>query len=766
MSGNEEFVQEFLVECHENLDQLDQDLVALEADPRDPQRLASIFRTIHTIKGTSGFFGFAKLGALAHAGENLLGRLRDGQLLLNADITTALLELVDAIRQILAEIARGGTEGAGAYGALTSRLAVVAESAPTPTAAPPAPSRVADHPTPPPAPPRRDVPISPVPQIANAPPPVEEREQLPTAAVATAPDIADEAKPVEPAAVESPATAVETTVRVDVELLNQLMNQVGELVLVRNQIRPFAETIAQRVFVQATQQLDHITTELQEGIMKTRMQPIGGLWSRMPRVVRDLGRAGNKQVQLEMHGAATELDRTLLEAVRDPLTHLVRNAVDHGIEAPATRRERGKPEMGQVVLRAYHEGGLVNVEISDDGAGIDPKRVRDKALRMGLVSQERALAMTDNQLMQLIFCPGLSTAERITDVSGRGVGMDVVKTNIERIGGSVEIESRPGQGTTVRVKIPLTLAIIPALMTEADGQRYAIPQVSVREIVSLQHPGSRAAVEAIGSARVYRLRGELLPLVSLHEVLHLPESAAGDPPLGTMVVLQAVGQRFGLIVDRVKNTQEIVVKPLHQTLAKLSVYSGATILGDGRVALILDVAGLARLSGITQRGRDARDEGPSVEQEEIEEDEAPSQAEVLVCQISADRHVAVPLPDVMRIEEVPVVDIQASTGQSVTKYRGGIMPLVSLKRGGSVAAGETGQVLVVVHAIGRRHVGLCVDKIVDIASVTDDIDTSVQQREVRGRTLVHGQVVDVVDMRELARSVGITSPVETAGGAR
>lgn len=765
MSGNEEFVQEFLVECHENLDQLDQDLVALEADPRDPQRLASIFRTIHTIKGTSGFFGFAKLGALAHAGENLLGRLRDGQLLLNADITTALLELVDAVRQILAEIARSGTEGAGVYGALASKLALVAESSQRTAAAPPAPSRPADHPAPPPAPPKKPVPISPVPEISQAPSPAEEPEALPTATIETAPDIADEAKPTEAESVEAPAAVTEGTVRVDVGLLNQLMNQVGELVLVRNQIRPFAETIAERVFVQATQQLDHITTELQEGVMKTRMQPIGSLWSRMPRVVRDLGRAGDKQVQLEMHGADTELDRTLLEAVRDPLTHLVRNAVDHGIEAPATRRERGKPEMGQVALRAYHEGGLVNVEIADDGAGIDPQRVRDKALQMGLISQDRAQAMTDNQLMQLIFCPGLSTAKRITDVSGRGVGMDVVKTNIERIGGSVEIESHPGQGTTVRVKIPLTLAIIPALMTEAGGQRYAIPQVSVREIVSLQHPGSLAAMEAIGSARVYRLRGELLPLVDLHEVLHLP-LPDGIRALGTMIVLQAVGQRFGLIVDRVKNTQEIVVKPLHQTLAKLSVYSGATILGDGRVALILDVAGLARLAGITQRGRDADDDEPHVELDETEEDEAPSQTDVLVCQISADRHVAVPLPDVMRIEEVPVADVQASAGQSVTQYRGDIMPLVSLKRGESVTARDTGHVLVVVHAIGRRHVGLCVDKIVDIANCTENIDTSIQQREVRGRTLVRGHVVDVVDMRELARSVGITGPAESTGGAR
>ena len=542
------------------------------------------------------------------------------------------------------------------------------------------------------------------------------------------------------------------------------MNLVGELVLARNQIRPFSEAVQDRVFVQATQQLDHITSELQEGIMKTRMQPIGNLWSRLPRVVRDLARAREKLVQLEMHGRETELDRTLIEAIKDPLTHLVRNAVDHGIEPPAVRVEHGKPETGQIVLRAYHEGGLVNIEISDDGAGIDAERVRDKALRMGLISRDQARAMTDQQVKQLIFSPGLSTAERVTDISGRGVGMDVVKTNIERIGGSVAIDSRVGQGTTLRVKIPLTLAIIPALIVVTRGERFAIPQVSLREIITFEE-GAGHGVDAIGTARVYRLRGELLPLVDLREVLHLPALDESGPDIANIMVLQAVGQRFGLIVDRVRNTEEIVVKPLHKTLARLSVFSGATIMGDGRVALILDVVGLARIAGVVDLGQDTGGQ-TVIESDETEEVESNGFGDYLVCDVGLDRQVAVSLPEVTRLEEIPATAIQTSTGQPVVPYRNHIMPLLNLERTGDVAADAQGTVPVVVHAVGRRYVGLIVNRIIDIATADQEMDTSQRQSAIRGRTLIGGRVIDIVDIRELARACGINFVSEPAVGSK
>jgi two-component system chemotaxis sensor kinase CheA len=798
MSGNEEFIQEFLVECEENLDQLDQDLVALEKTPNDPQRLASIFRTIHTIKGTSGFFGFAKLGALAHSGENLLGRMRDGVLTLTPDIATGLLELVDAIRKILDAIARTGKEGDGNYGSLSTNLealcipsnpripgkpsAPVARTAPRqPVAAAPPESRAAVAP---PAPsiaaPKTELEREPVntaepvsvvadttEPLASEAPHVEAPDD--EASEPEAPEVDIELAPALPQPSDAAASDAgasgegsepapagsEGSVRVDVALLNQLMNQVGELVLARNQIRPFAEAIPDRVFMNAAQQLDHITSELQEGIMKTRMQPIGGLWSRLPRVVRDLARSRGKQVQLEMFGRETELDRTLLEAIKDPLTHLVRNAVDHGIEEPAVRLQRGKPEVGQVMLRAYHEGGMVNIEITDDGAGIDTERVRDKALRMGLITPDQARGMADQQVKQLIFSPGLSTAQRVTDVSGRGVGMDVVKTNIERIGGAVSIDSRLGQGTTLRVKIPLTLAIIPALIVESQSQRFAIPQVSLREIVTVQS-GSADEIETIGTVPVYRLRGELLPLVVLTDVLQMSQPAAAARQSAQILVLQAVGHRFGLIVERVRNTEEIVVKPLHKLLNRLAVYSGATIMGDGRVALILDVVGLARRAAVVDA--EQTESSPNeVDPNESEEDDSEYDGanEYLLCAVGGDDQIAVPLVDVARLEEIPHVSIQRSTGQPVIPYRRRIMPLLSLDRTGQVTPRPHGGVPVVVHNVGSRCVGLMVEQIVDIATAAEPLDTSQQQTAIRGRILIDGRVVDVVDIRELARACGV-----------
>jgi two-component system chemotaxis sensor kinase CheA len=367
---------------------------------------------------------------------------------------------------------------------------------------------------------------------------------------------------------------------------------------------------------------------------------------------------------------------------------------------------------------------------------------------------------------QLIFSPGLSTADHVTDISGRGVGLDVVKTNIERIGGSVEIESRVGQGTTLRVKIPLTLAIIPALIVVAGDERYAIPQVSVREIVTFQPQGSGRAVETIGNARVYRLRGELLPLVDLHDALHVPKSATDAGEFANIVVLQAVGQRCGLVVDHVKNTEEIVVKPLHKTLARLSVFSGATIMGDGRVALILDVAGLTRVAGVVQRGQDTAGQS-AIEADDAEAMDSHGADDLLLCLVGRDRHVAVPLPDVARLEEIPVAAIQSSAGQPVIAYRSHIMPLLSLDRAGNPAAGEDGRVSVVVHAVGRRYVGLCVDRIVDIVEATQELDTSQRQPAIRGRMLIRGHVVDIIDIRELARTCGVSLPAERiAGGTR
>jgi len=801
MTGNEEFIQDFLVECEENLDQLDRDLVALEEDPRDPERLASIFRTIHTIKGTSGFFGFAKLGAIAHAGEGLLSRLRAGEIVLNAEITTGLLALVDAIRSILASIAADGHEGSGDYAALAARLtqlmvaATVSAPEPVlaavnggsresaevgeggePSAADESSRLVADEAAGGARPDsvREAAAAGGAPATRSGSGPADAER----GAAAAARDGGEEAAA--EAAIEgaqpdgawvretgdgdegkSAAVAVaatEASIRVDVTLLDQLMNLVGELVLARNQIRPFGEVVQDRVFTNAAQQLDHITSELQEGIMKTRMQPIERLWSRFPRVVRDLARAEEKLVHLEMRGVETELDRTLLDAIKDPLTHLIRNAVDHGIEVPAVRRERGKSETGHILLSAFHEGGVVNIEVSDDGGGIDPERVRDRALRLGLVSRDQVRAMTDRQLMQLIFLPGLSTADRVTDISGRGVGMDVVKTNIDRIGGNVTIESRAGEGTTLRIQIPLTLAIIPALIVTSEGERFAIPQVSLREIITLYDSGSAHGIEWIGSAQVYRLRGELLPLVELHKLLRLPPlRARTGEEFAHVVVLEAVDQRFGLIVDAIGNTEEIVVKPLHKALAPLRVFSGATIMDDGRVALILDVVGVARTANIIETAQRQVAKAALVEEEGLADVPYVEPDEFLVSETTPGHNVAIPLGDVARLEELPVALIDTADGQMIVPYHGHLMPL--LKLGGFDPRTRNEMVPVVVHAIADRHVGFLVNRILDVARASQGLDTSRKRVGVLGRALIDGHVIEVADVHALALATGVADGV-------
>src|SRR5208283_5423230 len=341
-------------------------------------------------------------------------------------------------------------------------------------------------------------------------------------------------------------------------------------------------------------------TELQEEVMKTRLQPIGNIWSQFPRTVRDVALGCGKEVDIEMEGKETELDKTIIEAIKDPLTHLVRNSVDHGIELPQVRSKAGKPCTGRLTLRAFHEGGQVNIEISDDGAGLNRDRICEKAIERGLVSAQQTARMTEREIFNLIFLPGFSTAEKVTNVSGRGVGMDVVKTNVERIGGAVEVQSTAGQGTTVRVRIPLTLAIIPALIVSCNGERYAIPQISLLELAWLEDGEARSAIEMVHGVPVYRMRGRLLPLVYLSRALQLAEKehAAENEDAVNIVVLQAGDRPFGLVVDEINDTEEIVVKPLRKQLKTLKTFAGSTIMGDGKVALILDVLGLAQRASV------------------------------------------------------------------------------------------------------------------------------------------------------------------------
>jgi two-component system chemotaxis sensor kinase CheA len=754
---NNEILREFLLETHENLALLDSDLITLEKNPTEKNTLAQVFRTLHSVKGTAGFMGLVKLESVAHSAESLLSKLRAGEMRFNPTIATAMLQVVDAIREMLASIEASGEEGTGDYSALTAEVDRLREAGENeaPTVPSPAPAqvveqRVAEQPVV--EHPAGAAPIAPqpsvVPVMAPPPPPVAAHSPAETIVIPP-PETATETKA---------ANVADSNIRVDVGLLDKLMTLVGELVLARNQILQYSASHEDDAFLGAVQRLNLLTTELQASVMKTRMQPIGNVLNKFPRIVRDLALACGKKVRFEMDGQDTELDKTLIEAIRDPLTHIVRNAIDHGIEPPETRKSRGKPEEGRLRMVAYHEGGKVIIEISDDGGGIDEARVRDKALSAKLVSPEVAAGMSRQELLRLIFLPGFSTADRVTQFSGRGVGMDVVRTNIEKIGGAVDIESPPGQGTTIRTKIPLTLAIIPALIIVSGGQRYAIPQVSLLELVRLDPQQALRGIERIQGAPVYRLRGTLLPMVFLDEQLQLAVTRGATDDLN-IIVLQADDRPFGLIVDAIRDTEEIVVKPLQQQLKGISVFAGAAIMGDGRVALVLDVLGLAQRASVIP-GLKSRAVG------ERERPAAPAESAgqtLLLFAPSAGGQMAMPLSLVARLEEFPRSSLENLGARQVVQYRGEILPLVDVSRelaslGGHACATKRHEddasdtVSVVVYAAGEQRAGLIVDRILDI--VHDQVATRARANRpgVLFTAIVQEKVTEFIDVAALVRA--------------
>ncbi|SHH38447.1 chemotaxis protein CheA [Geodermatophilus nigrescens] len=775
MDGLDDIVEEFLVESHENLDQLDTDLVALEQEPDSRERLSSIFRTIHTIKGTSGFLAFGRLEEVTHVGENMLSRLRDGVLALTPERTSVLLRMVDTVRSLLASIEATGGEGGVDVSAVVAEISAAMEDRPAPAPAPaPVAAPAAVEPVAAPAP----VAVEPVAGAAV----LEAAEAVVEAAVEAGVEAAAEAvvedtaepahddahdehadehpadeHPAEDHHEDQPAGAAraegqggqqarravaDSTIRVDVDLLDSLMLLVGELVLTRNQIVQYVGRSTDTDLVRASQRLNLIASELQEGVMKTRMQPIDHIWSKLPRVVRDLGIQCGKTVRLEMEGKDTELDKTLLEAVKDPLTHLVRNSVDHGIEAPDRRRAAGKRAEGVLTLRARHESGQVVVEVADDGAGIDPAKIGAKAVERGLVTADQLSRMGPQDVLQMIFAPGFSTAAAVTNVSGRGVGMDVVKTNIESIGGTIEVESEPGRGTVCRLRIPLTLAIVPALTVECAGDRYAIPQISLQELVSLDAEKAANAVEEVGGAPVYRLRGELLPLVRLTDVLGL----ASDRHDGHVViaVLRSEGRRFGLVVDRVINTEEIVVKAVGGQLKAIGLYSGATVLGDGAVALILDVQALARRALRTETAERQEAREAAARTVAVETD----RQRMLLAAIGEGRRVAIPLDTVTRLEQVRTESVERVGNREVVQYRGAILPIVRLDRHlGAYGASDREVLEVIVYSDHGRSVAIVVEEILDIVDGGAAVRSDIDDLGLLGSAVLGDKVTELLDVR-------------------
>jgi two-component system chemotaxis sensor kinase CheA len=741
----DDLTREFLIESQEGLDRMERCLTDLEERPQDKELLGEIFRSVHTIKGTTGFLGFKRLEKLAHAGESLLGLLRDGKITAGATLITALLHLLDGLRELLKTIEAKDNEGDGDDSALIARL----EELQTPAQNAKAKNAVAAHPAreadaakagiataePQPA---AAVPI----HTPAAPPhPIPAPTHIETQAPEPAEAAADAAilTPAEASKSRAQGAASESTLRVDVALLNRMMNLVGELVLTRNQV--LQATSADPNMTLLSRRLDMVTADLRESVMKARMQPVSNVFSKMPRLVRDLTHALGRRARLQMEGQETELDKSLLEAIKDPLTHAVRNALDHGIEPPAVREAAGKDPEGTLTLRAAQEGSHVVIEVSDDGAGMAVEKIRSKAIERGLLSAERAAQLGERELLQLVFLPGFSTAAAVTNVSGRGVGMDVVRTNVEKIGGKVEIDSRLGKGATLRMRIPLTLAIIPALIVRSISQSFALPQGALSELVHIPPDRASTAIEWMQGAPLYRLRGRLLPLVFLDRLL-MPgrECKLFSDRDNFIAVLDADGRRFGLIVDSLADPEEIVVKPLNAVLKDIGLFSGATVLGNADLALILDPGSIAIKAGVTM----SSDEESAQAVEEDSESEA-ARMRYLVVEVTG-RQAAVPLADVLRIEQLPLSRIEYIGYRPVLNFEGQLLPVED--SGGILAAAQgdpEAQVVVVVCRDGNRHVGIAVSHVLDVTSGGNLFEAGTGSR-TEGVTLLKERVTSVVDL--------------------
>lgn len=712
MSNNEidEAVEAFIIESVENLNNVQNELLVLEKNPSAQEVIESIFRSIHTVKGTCGFLGFPNLGNLAHTCEAMLSLLRSKKLTFNQDISDVMLSCVDAIKQEISVIENTGQESQNQHLDLIKNIEKINDSINQ--------------------------------SLSN------EAEKNESSKQKNNVNDTEESNSLH-------FHASDNVIRVDVNLLDNLMNLVGELVLTRNQILQFNTTIKNNGFNTTSQRLDIITTKLQESVMKTRMQPISNLYSQYPRIVRDIAKTSGKQVRIKMEGNETEMDKTILEAIKDPLLHLVRNCVDHGIEMPEVRKSLGKSEEGLVYLKAYHEGGQVVIEISDDGAGINTDSLLQKAITKGFVPQEQTTRLSEKEIFDLIFLPGLSTTDRVTSVSGRGVGMDVVKTNVEKINGNIDIQSQIGKGTNFRIKIPLTLAIIPALLVSSSGERYAIPQISLVELVRLESEQSKKDLETIEGVPVYKLRGKLLPLIYLSKELGIPkkdsEKHENQDEIINIVVLQSDNQQFGLVVEAIHDTEEIVVKPLSKQIRGIKIFAGATILGDGQVALILDVLGLAQnCSVISEQKRKLAMEKIAQKTNGVKtSDEIQT---LLLLKTGKDHHMAVDLSLVSRLEEFSTDIIERVSGIEVIKYRGEIIPLIRVTDffdGYSEPGIVKKNVQVVVYSTKNGDVGLIVDSILDIIDGNFVVHPYRGKVGLSGSTIVQDHVMDLLNVEEL-----------------
>src|SRR5436190_4073233 len=759
----DDLLREFLTETSESLDTVDNQLVRFEQEPNNAKILDNIFRLVHTIKGTCGFLGLPRLEALAHAGETLMGQFRDG-MPVTAEAVTLILSSIDRIKEILSGLETTESEPEGTDQDLIVKLEELVErgskqmsgSGVSPQAAHPSsaegtlvrqilqrqlrPGEVsldelerafrdtAIEVAPRPAPQA---------QAQSAPQAPAESAPQPRATAAKQPKRLVKSKSADTDPPEGDRVANQS-IRVNVDALEHLMTMVSELVLTRNQLLEISRRNDDTEFKVPLQRLSNVTAELQEGVMKTRMQPIGNAWQKLPRIVRDLSGELGKQIELEMHGADTELDRQVLDLIKDPLTHMVRNSADHGLETPAERVACGKGEQGTIRLSAYHEGGHIIICIADNGRGLNTERIKAKAVANGLISEADLEKLTEAQIHKFIFAPGFSTAATVTSVSGRGVGMDVVRTNIDHIGGTIDIKSVAGEGSSVTIKIPLTLAIVSALIVEAAGDRFAIPQLSVVELVRAR-ANSEHRIERIKDTAVLRLRNKLLPLMHLKKLLKIDDGSSSDPENGFIVVTQVGSQTFGIVVDGVFHTEEIVVKPMSTKLRHIDMFSGNTILGDGAVIMIIDPNGIAKALGAAGNAS-----------HEMAEENAAAHAvsgeqltSLLVFRAGTNQPKAVPLGLVTRLEEIATDKIELSNGRYMVQYREQLMPLVQMA---DVTVQTSGAQPILVFADDGRSMGLVVDEIIDIVEERLNIEVAGSKDGILGSAVIKGQATEVIDV--------------------
>jgi two-component system chemotaxis sensor kinase CheA len=729
MENFDEILTEFTLEAREILDQLDSDFVLLEASPTDKKLIGNIFRGLHTLKGSSGFFSFKRLEKISHAGESLLGKIRDGQLSLDLNKSNVLLQMIDVLRIIIEGIEKNKTEPAGEDTALISSIGNL--------------SRGNE-------------------EVINAKasaPVVEDLNQAIPDATIHHPDVSEAEVSINLSIAENintpPAQEIQETqenntpVRINLDTLDKLMNLASEMVLARNRLLPFADNSADLQFTNTVHSIDLLTLELQERMMKMRMQSISHVWSKFPRLIRDAANQTNKKVTLIQNGADTEIDRSLLDGIRDPLMHIIRNSVDHSIEEPDVRVRKGKPETGQIVLNASHQNGMILIEVSDDGAGINLELIKQRAIERKLISPETASQLSKSELIDLIFQPGFSTKEAVTSLSGRGVGMDVVKTNITNIGGTIEITSEPDLGTQIQLKIPLTLAIIPALFITCADQVFSIPENRIIELVKLSPKSQADAFQNFHGIPVFKLRNQLLPLIYLDQVLELKSAGSAPDDDIYIVLLQSGPTYFGLAVASVDNIQDIVVKPLGGTLNDIPYFAGATIMGNGRVSLILDIDNIALHSGFT-----AQDLSTLNKEKLLDTNPPVEMMGILVFEIAGLERMAIPLDRLRHIDMLDMDQIQMQGDKEVIYLNKELFYVVQLNQfvnGADIQSVSTSKVVPALTCVSNQRLySLLVEHVVEIIQVPKQlIASATPQKGIEGYAIWNDRVINVLDLDEI-----------------